>query len=137
MRIYAVDVDGCLFENKWPVLGEPNYNLIEWLNEEQLRGNKVILWTCREGQMLKEAVSVLERLGFIPDAVNENLPVITAKFGNDCRKVYAHCYIDDSNAAPIEFGLPFHPDETQAMPRHRTAKKKEPIDRTPQTMRIV
>jgi hypothetical protein len=37
------------------------------------------------------------------DAVNENLPDMVEKFGNDCRKVYADVYIDDAAVKPEDF----------------------------------
>ena len=49
--IYAVDFDGTLCSNAWPDIGEPNTRLIEFLKRERLRGNNVILWTMREGNI--------------------------------------------------------------------------------------
>lgn len=46
---------------------------------------------------MKSAVKFCRRYGLIFDAVNDNLPENVAYFGNNCRKVYAHYYIDDKN----------------------------------------
>ena len=47
MTVYAVDFDGTLCGNSWPLIGDPNLPLIQFLQEEQEKGNKVILWTIR------------------------------------------------------------------------------------------
>jgi hypothetical protein len=38
--------------------------------------------------------------------VNENLPEIKEKFGENPRKVFAHRYIDDASAVPWEIVKP-------------------------------
>lgn len=50
--IIGVDFDGTLCHSNWPDVGEPNRKLIEILLRLQRRGNKIILWTCREGDAL-------------------------------------------------------------------------------------
>lgn len=39
--------------------------------------------------------------GIIFDAVNDNLPDMIAKYGNNCRKVFADGYIDDRNVRDL------------------------------------
>ena len=46
-NIIAVDFDGTLCENKWPEIGMPNEELIEYLKKRQANGEKLILWTSR------------------------------------------------------------------------------------------
>ena len=56
-EVYAVDFDGTLNINaKYPELGEPNKRLFDLLIARRAAGDKVILWTCREGERLKSAV---------------------------------------------------------------------------------
>lgn len=93
--IIAVDFDGCLCQNKWPDIGEPNAPLIALLDGRRKNGDKIILWTCREGQMLSAALLWCMRQGLEFDAVNDNLEEMKEKFGNNCRKVAADVYIDD------------------------------------------
>lgn len=101
--IFAVDFDGTLCENKWPEIGDPNIPLITFLREEQNKGNKVILWTMREGVLLDKAEEWLsENFQFVPDAVNDNLPELQEAYDNNPRKVFANIYIDDNNA---KYGL--------------------------------
>jgi len=52
--IYAVDFDGTLCESKWPGIGAPNKKLIQHLIQRRTEGAKVILWTCRVEEHLKE-----------------------------------------------------------------------------------
>lgn len=97
-KIIAVDFDGTLCENKWPKIGEANKEMITYLKDRQANGDKLILWTCRVDDMLKNAVDWSAEQGLIFDAVNENLPEIVASFGTDTRKIFANEYIDDRNA---------------------------------------
>lgn len=96
-EIIAVDFDGTLCEDKWPEIGEPNEVLIDYLKEKQMAGSKIILWTCRVGERLEEALRWCHTYNLIFDAVNENLPEVLEQMGGDCRKVFADVYIDDRN----------------------------------------
>jgi hypothetical protein len=104
-KIYAVDFDGTLCEYNWPGIGAPNRGLIEYLKTAKCCGDKVILWTCRSGERLQEAVSWCKEHGLIFDAVNDNLPEIIELFGSESRKIFANEYIDD--CASTRFELPF------------------------------
>ena len=96
-NIIAVDFDGTLCENKWPEIGMPNEELIEYLKKRQANGEKLILWTSRNEEQTKEAVEWCKKYGLIFDAVNDNLPEIMEAFGGNCRKIFANEYIDDRN----------------------------------------
>ena len=109
--IYAVDFDGTLCESKWPGIGAPNKKLIQHLVQRRAEGAKVILWTCRVEEHLKEAVDWCGKFGLEFDAVNDNLPENIEKYGNNPRKVYATCYIDDLAVDKNKYDLPFHTDE--------------------------
>ena len=89
--IIAVDFDQTL---QLPD-GKPNEVLISRLNTEQRKGNTIILWTCREGKRLHEALIFLQKNGFKPNLVNQNSPQAIAMLGHDPRKIYADIYIDD------------------------------------------
>lgn len=90
--IIAVDFDKCLSLNAdYPDIGQPNISLMSILNRLQLHGHTIVLWTCREGKELSEAVEWLDTNGFRPDYVNCNVPWL----GFDCRKIAADWYIDD------------------------------------------
>jgi len=95
--IIAVDFDGVLVHDSYPNIGRPHIGVINGLIERQKKGDKIILWTCRCGPYLLDAVSFCRNMGLEFDAVNENLPMMIEKYGTDSRKVYADCYIDDRN----------------------------------------
>lgn len=95
-QVIAVDFDGTLCREAWPKIGAANHKLIRLLKErQQERGVKLILWTCREGALLRDAVRWCAAHGLVFDAVNQNLPERIDQYGGDCRKVSADLYIDD------------------------------------------
>jgi len=93
----AVDFDGTLCEDAWPNIGRPNHRLIRFLINWQKQGNKVILWTCRDGDILDLAVRWCGSYGLYFDAVNCNLQERIDYYGHDSRKIGADYYIDDFN----------------------------------------
>lgn len=93
--ILAVDFDGTLSFGEWPGVGPANVQLIELLKRKQSQGDKIILWTCREGADLDVAVHWCKEQGIIFDAVNDNLPEIVDKYGVNSRKISCDFYIDD------------------------------------------
>lgn len=99
-RIIAVDFDGTLCYSNWPDLGEPNTALIEYLKQLQIDGNKLILWTCRAGEALANAVIWCRQYQLEFDAVNDNLPEIVEQYGNNSRKITCDYYIDDRAVLP-------------------------------------
>ena len=103
--IIAVDYDGTL-ENS----GQINLQLIAALRTAQRRGDTVILWTCREGKRLGEALATLRTAGFRPNLVNANAPEAIRALGHDPRKIYADVYIDDKGATPWKSAKSSGPD---------------------------
>ena len=89
--IIAVDFDGVIVENRFPSIGRPHMGVINGLIERRKKGDKLILWTCRCGQQLTDAVAFCRNMGLEFDAVNENLQMMIDKHGSDSRKVYADC----------------------------------------------
>ena len=94
-KIIAVDFDGCLCENAWPEIGEPLAYNIATIQHLQRTGNKIILWTCREGALLDDAVEWCKEHGIVPDAVNASIPEAVRAFGGESRKIFADEYFDD------------------------------------------
>lgn len=94
-KVIAVDFDGTLCENRYPEIGKMKKDVLIRLYIEQLNGSKIILWTCRTGKYLDEAVAWCLDHGIIFDAINENLPERIKMFGGDCRKISADEYWDD------------------------------------------
>lgn len=93
--IYAVDFDGTLCANMYPKIGQARTAVLEFIREAKDNGGTIILWTCREGELLDRAVEWCRSNKVPIDYVNENVPAISQKFGSDCRKIYADFYIDD------------------------------------------
>ena len=79
--------------------------IIEFLKDRKSKGDKLILWTCREGGALEEAVRWCEREGLKFDAVNDNIPEMIKKYGTNSRKVSCDYYIDDRAVWTNAFGL--------------------------------
>ena len=102
---FAVDFDGTLCENKWPEIGEPCHDMINWIKELRQMAHKVILWTCRDGMRLVEAITWCAEHGLFFDAVNDNLEEHIKKYNSNSRKVCADYYIDDRSLYPSV--LPF------------------------------
>lgn len=94
-KAIAIDFDGCLCQDRYPAVGPPNWNVIRRALAEQRAGAALILWTCREGAYLREAVNACCIWGLAFDAINENLQERVAAYGNDCRKISADEYWDD------------------------------------------
>ena len=102
--IFAVDFDGTLVEHKFPEMGEPNVRLINKLKKLKRQGHSLVLWTCREGEYLTEAVNFCRAFNLIFDSVNDNVPDAPYKnFENPSRKIFADLYIDDKAILPENF----------------------------------
>lgn len=100
-RIYAVDFDGTLAETKFPEIVKPYFTMFMTCKEIKRRGGILILWTCRCGKDLDDAVEFCRKHGLEFDYINENVPENVEKFGNDSRKIFAHEYIDDKSWSPV------------------------------------
>jgi len=94
-KVIAIDFDGCLCTDAYPDIGKPHWEIIEKALAKKANGTALILWTCREGQQLQEAVEACKRWGLSFDAVNNNLSERVSFFGCDSRKISADEYWDD------------------------------------------
>lgn len=100
--IVAVDFDGTIVKDAFPNIGEINADTVNYLNYLSKKGAKLILWTCRSGELLEQAVEVCKKIGLNFEAINDNLPEIVAKYGNNSRKIFADIYLDDRGFIPKE-----------------------------------
>lgn len=103
ISIIAVDFDGTLCSDCYPNIGEPNLPLIVLLQRLQKQGKQIILWTCRCGKQLQEAVDWCSSFGLQFDAVNENVRQTLERYGTESRKISADVYIDDKACYPWEY----------------------------------
>ena len=95
--IVAVDFDGTLsLGAQYPDIGYFNLSLYKALMDLRKCDWSIVLWTCREGEELREAVEWCKMNGLEFDAINENPPEVPFK----SRKVVANMYIDDRAYIP-------------------------------------
>jgi len=95
-KILAVDFDGTLVTEAFPKIGDPKKDVIDWVKKQEKHGHKIILWTCREGDLLLEAVKFCVENKIELDAVNEN--VVDLKFSYlGQHKIIADVYLDDKS----------------------------------------
>lgn len=94
--IIAVDFDGTLAFTEYPKILSPITKVVNYCKSRKSMGDTLILWTCRHGKELDEAIEWCEFLGLTFDYVNESPPDRVDKYG-DSRKVYADIYLDDHN----------------------------------------
>lgn len=97
----AVDFDGTIVENKYPEIGKELPFAIQTLQLLQEEGNRLILFTSREGDLLDEAIAFCHERGLDFYSTNSNDPP-EAMFPRHTAKVIADVYIDDRNLG----GLP-------------------------------
>ena len=82
-------------------------SLINHLIKRRKQGNKIILWTCREGERLQEDVEWCRRDGLEFDAVNSNIPEMIDWYGNDTRKNGYDVLIDDKAINKPKYHVPY------------------------------
>lgn len=128
----AVDFDGTIVEHRYPAIGKElpfAVSTLRQLQQEQ-PDLRLILWTVREGELLRQAVEWCAERGLTFYAVNSNypeeLPVSSASSSYasgvpGCRKVTADVYIDDRNLGR----LPSWPDIYRLLSGHEPEETVE------------
>ena len=102
IKIIAIDFDGTLCESPYPKADCLNTELVEFTKWLQMNGYETILWTCRVGVPLVDAINKCKECGLEFTALNRSIPSSAGKYELESRKVYADLYIDDSNVRPDE-----------------------------------
>ena len=93
----AVDFDGTIVTHAYPQIGKPIPFAIETLKKLQREDMcQIILYTCREGQLLDDAVNYCKERGLEFYAVNAAFPEETPDM-RIARKLDADVFIDDHN----------------------------------------
>lgn len=96
--IIAVDFDGTIVEHAYPKIGKEIPFAIDVLKRlQQEEYHQLILWTVREGDLLKEAVEFCRARGLEFYAVNSNHPNEDVGEEKGPRKLVADLFIDDRN----------------------------------------
>ena len=99
----AVDFDGTIVENRYPEIGRELPFATETLRMLAREGHRLVLWSCREGELLDEAVAWCRERGVEFWAVNRDYPEETTENNPHwTRKLKADLFIDDRNVG----GLP-------------------------------
>ena len=97
----AIDFDGTIVTHAYPAIGKPIPFAIETLKQlQQEDHHQLILWTCREGELLQEAIDYCAARGLEFYAVNSNFPEETSDIVR-ARKLEADLFIDDRNLGGI------------------------------------
>lgn len=104
--IIAVDFDGTLCRGTYPCIDGQQPYAAETMKRLLLDGHYLIIWTCRSGERLTDAINWLLEQDIPFHRINAHEPANLARYGDNTRKVYAHCYIDDKQVG----GLPPWPD---------------------------
>lgn len=99
--IIAVDFDGTLHDGEWPSIGSPTDDAVHIMQRLKEDRHYIILYTCREGEALLNAINWMLDNHIPFDRVNDNHPEKSARYGWNSRKVYAHVYIDDKQISPL------------------------------------
>lgn len=99
--IIAVDFDGVLHDGTYPQIGNAITEAVECIRYAAAQGHDIILYTCRDGKLLLDAINWCLGHGIILAAVNENLQSNIKQYGNNSRKIYADMYIDSNQVGRL------------------------------------
>jgi len=101
-------------------IGEPIHEVLFRAKQRKAAGDQLILWTCREGKALSEAVEICRLHGLTFDAVNQNLPG-RCRTGAwpDSRKVHADEYWDDKAVRIEDPAVSWTREQLQGKPGYR------------------
>jgi hypothetical protein len=91
--IIAVDFDGTVVDYDFPNIGQNVPGAAEAMQRLQLAGHKIVLFTMRSGDYLKDAIEWFNRNGIALHGVNKEPEQAS---WTSSPKAYAHVYVDDS-----------------------------------------
>ena len=92
-RIIAIDFDGTIFDGKKRKMIDGACDGIRRLRD---RGYILVLWTCRSGKRLQNAINILKANGVYDCFECVNATPSFVRYKVSC-KVCAYAYIDDRN----------------------------------------
>ncbi len=95
-KVIAVDFDGTIVEHAYPKIGKEMLFAFTTLKALKKKGHKLILWTFRDGDTLREAVEYCRQNGVEFYAVNKSYPEEEFDLSIS-RKINADIFIDDRN----------------------------------------
>ena len=109
----SIDFDGVIVEERWPEIGKLLPYAISTIRALYSAGHRIIINTCREGEMAEAVKAFLAKYDIPYTAFNENLPDRVERYGGNCRKISADVYIDDRNLG----GFPGWPAVWNLLPK--------------------
>lgn len=102
-KIIAVDFDGTIVKSEEDphlltdfTLQPHAKEVLAWINEHFFS----ILWTCREDDVLQNALNYLDRNDIEFHAINENAPFVDFETSD---KIFADFYVDDRTGIGIDW----------------------------------
>ncbi len=95
-KLIAVDFDGTIVEHAYPKIGKEMMFAFATMKALQKKGHKLVLWTYRDGELLREAVEYCRENGVEFYAVNKSYPDENFDLSMS-RKINADIFIDDRN----------------------------------------
>jgi len=97
--IFAIDFDNTIAysSNHHRIISGLFDHVKTVIDELHDAGHYIIIWTCRRGKDLKNAIKYLDDNKIYYDKINENMPDEDIKTSN---KVFADYYIDDKSFPP-------------------------------------
>jgi len=98
----AVDFDGTIVTHEYPKIGKELPFATQTLRMLQEDHHRLILWSCREGELLEDAINWLKERGVEMYAYNRDYPEETTDSKDWSRKLKVDMFIDDRNLG----GLP-------------------------------
>jgi hypothetical protein len=100
--LIAVDFDGTIVDHKYPQIGKEIPFATQTLKQLIQDGHRLILWTIRHGDRLKDAVEWCRERGVVFYAINSDYDGQDDASEERSPKVKCDMYIDDRNLG----GLP-------------------------------
>lgn len=95
--IIAIDFDGTIVRSDYPNIIGPQPYAADVINALHENGNYIIIWTCRTGEILLEAINWLLEHDIRFNRINDHNPENLSLYGDGGKKIYADVYIDDKN----------------------------------------
>lgn len=122
-KIIAVDFDGTLVKDAYPGIGKPLLFAFETLKQLDKDGYRLILWTYRSGDKLKEAVDFCQKQGVEFYAINESYP--NEEWDEQkSRKIHADIFVDDRMVGGMKDWSTIYQEITGKSRRHKKKRRK-------------
>ncbi len=125
-RKIAVDFDGTIVEDRYPAIGRERPFALMTLKKLQEQGFVLVLWTCRVGKELEDAVEFCRKGGVTFYAVNESFEGELYSGGKCPRKIDVDMYIDDRNYGGLPSWGEIYHELTGETKKERKSHEEKP-----------